>query len=103
MNQAITTHLDAIKGICYKHHVKLLFVIGSAARDTMKADSDVDLLYSFREDDIPDGEYADNFFDFQTSLQQLLKTRIDLVAADYLKNPYFINHINKDKVLIYEG
>ena len=103
INPIITLHLEAIKDACTKHHVKHLFLIGSAARDAMHSGSDVDLLYSFKEKEIPGDQYADNFFDLKSSLENILKIKVDLVAQDYLKNPYFINAINKDKTLVYEG
>jgi hypothetical protein len=103
INPIIFNHLDEIKNTCDKHHVKALFVIGSAARNTMHSLSDVDLLYSFKEKEIPGDQYADNFFDLKNSLESILKMKVDLVAQDYLRNPYFINAINRDKTLVYEG
>lgn len=103
INPIISRHMEEIKDTCDKHHVKYLFLIGSAARNTMHSGSDVDLLYSFKEKEIPGDQYADNFFDLKNSLENILKIKVDLVAQDYLRNPYFINAINKDKTLVYEG
>ncbi|MBV7533198.1 nucleotidyltransferase family protein [Chitinophaga sp. sic0106] len=103
MNNIIAGNLEAIRNICNSHHVSALFLIGSAARDDMDALSDIDLLYSFKEKEIPSDQYAENFFDFKESLEKLLKRHVDLVAKDYLRNPYFIDAINKDKILVYEA
>ncbi|RAJ81802.1 hypothetical protein CLV59_10425 [Chitinophaga dinghuensis] len=103
MNNIIIAHLAAIRNTCDSHHVRDLFLIGSAARDNMRSNSDIDLLYSFKEKEIPTDQYAENFFDFKSSLEKILQKKIDLIAKDYLRNPYFIDAINKDKILVYEG
>jgi predicted nucleotidyltransferase len=103
INPIISLNIEAIKATCDKHHVRNLFLIGSAARNVMHSSSDVDLLYSFKEKEIPGDQYADNFFDLKNSLENILKIKVDLVAQDYLKNPYFISAINKDKTLVYKG
>jgi len=49
------------------------------------------------------GEYADNYFDLAEKLENLLKKPIDLITLQSLKNPYFIESVDKSKKLIYEN
>ena len=84
-----------------KHHVGRLFVFGSAVNDSMNSESDIDLLVSFKEIKLED--YADNYFDFKFSLEDLFKRDIDLLEEKAIKNPYLIQSINSAKQLIYEA
>lgn len=84
-----------------KHHVGKLFVFGSAVDDTINSESDIDLLVSFTEIRLED--YADNYFDFKFSLEDLFKRDIDLLEEKALKNPYLIQSINSAKRLVYEA
>ncbi|MCF8448701.1 MAG: nucleotidyltransferase domain-containing protein [Taibaiella sp.] len=100
----IKDNLKAIKDVCQKHHVRSLYLIGSAARqDSITTDSDIDFLYRLKTEDIAEMEYADNYFELLFSLQELLHRKVDLVAEEKMKNPYFIDSINKDKHIIYES
>ena len=84
-----------------KHHVGKLFVFGSAVNDSMNSESDIDLLVSFKEIKLED--YADNYFDFKFSLEDLFKRDIDLLEEKAIKNPYLIQSINSAKQLVYEA
>ena len=92
--------MKAIQDACKKYHVKSLYLVGSA---TDTDESDVDFLYRFRKEDIEEMEYADNYFDLMFYLQDLLNRKVDLVAAEKMKNPYFIESINKSKQIIYKS
>jgi uncharacterized protein len=46
-------------------------------------------------------EYADNYFDFKFSLQELLKRPVDLLEEKAIKNPYFRKAVNQQKQLVY--
>ena len=84
--------------------MRSLYLIGSATtNDRFKEESDVDFLYRFRKEDIEEMEYADNFFDFLFELQGLLNKKVDLVAEEKMRNPYFIESVNKNKHLIYQS
>jgi protoporphyrinogen oxidase len=58
-----------------------------------------DLIVKFH--DIPVEDYADNYFDFKFSLQDMFKRPVDLLEEQAMRNPYFIRHINRKKELIY--
>lgn len=98
----ITNNLPQIKNICQSHHVKELYVFGSAARNEMKEDSDVDFLYTMQEN-IPEMKYADNFFDMLWSLEALLGKKVDMVPEKYLRNRFFIREVNETKQILYKA
>ncbi len=98
----ITNNLTQVQNICKTHYVRELYVFGSASRNEMKEDSDVDFLYTMQ-DDVPEMEYADNFFDMLWSLETLLGKKVDMVPEKYLKNRIFIQEVNATKQIIYKA
>lgn len=98
----ITNNLSQVQNICKTHYVRELYVFGSASRNEMKEDSDVDFLYTMQ-DDVPEMEYADNFFDMLWSLETLLGKKVDMVPEKYLKNRIFIQEVNATKQIIYKA
>jgi uncharacterized protein len=100
----IKNNLETIRGLCKKHHVKSLYLIGSATSENgFNNDSDIDFLYRFRKEDIEEMEYADNFFDLLFELQDIVGRKVDLVAEEKMRNPYFIESINESKQMLYES
>jgi len=79
-----------------------LYLVGSAAKENKFTDeSDVDFLYRFNKEEIPEMDYANNYFDLLFALQDMLKRKVDLVSEEKMWNPYFIESINRDKQMIY--
>ena len=97
----IQDNMDSLKLLCMKYHVGKLFVFGSVVNPSFEPDSDIDFLVSFKK--IRLEEYADNYFDFKFSLEDLFKREIDLLEEKALKNPYLIKSIGSSKQLIYES
>ncbi len=97
----IQENIVSLKMLCIKHHVGRLFVFGSAVYPSFRPDSDIDFLVSFKKINLED--YADNYFDFKFSLEDLFKREIDLLEEKALKNPYLIESINLSKQLVYES
>ena len=98
----ITNNLAQVQNICKTHYVKELYVFGSAARNEMKADSDVDFLYNMQEN-TPEMEYADIFFDMLWKFEALFGKKVDMVAEKYLRNRIFIKEVNDTKQIIYKA
>ncbi|MNY76734.1 hypothetical protein D3C86_2164100 [compost metagenome] len=67
--------------------------------DNFNAESDIDLIVDFASMDVED--YADNYFDFKFSLQELFKRPIDLLEEKTIKNPYFRESVNQKRQLVY--
>jgi len=100
----VENNLKAIQDACIKHHVKSLHLVGSATQENrFTEESYVDFLYLFRKEDIDLNDCADNYFDLLFYLQDLLNRKVDLVAEEKMKIPYFIESINRDKKMIYES
>jgi predicted nucleotidyltransferase len=93
-------YLPEIMHLCRQHKVKTLYAFGSVLTERFGNDSDVDLIVKFH--DIPVEDYADNYFDFKFSLQEIFKRPVDLLEEQAMRNPYFIQHVNRQKQLIYE-
>ncbi len=81
------------------HHygVEKAYLFGSAAKGTMKQDSDVDFIIRFP-DDMHYTTYADNYFALADALEALLKKDVELVAEETLQNPYLLQSINSHKM-----
>lgn len=93
--------LPEVKRLLKEHHVKRAYAFGSVVNGKFTDDSDIDLLITYNKDLDPlvRGEAA---WDLLFKLQDLFNRKIDLVAEDYLSNPYLIKSIDANKTLIYE-
>jgi len=92
-------YISKIEELCKIYNVKQLYAFGSVLTDRFNSDSDIDLIVNFNK--IPVENYADNYFDFKFLLQDMFKRPVDLLEEQAIKNPYFIQNINKNKQLIY--
>jgi len=77
-----------------------LYAFGSVLTHNFNTNSDIDLIVDFKEIDVKD--YADNYFDFKFSLQDIFNRPVDLLEEQAIKNPYFKEELNKKKVLVYK-
>jgi hypothetical protein len=92
-------HISEIKKLCEIHKVKRLYVFGSVLTNDFNSKSDIDLIVEFSNIEVED--YADNYFDFKFSLQDILNRPIDLLEEKAIKNPYFKQSVNQQRQLIY--
>jgi predicted nucleotidyltransferase len=67
--------------------------------DQLTDQSDVDFIVDFDAIDIKN--YADNYFGFKFSLQDVFKRPIDLIEEKAIRNPYFKQVVNKQRKLVY--
>ena len=103
MQQIIEKRKDELKEICKELKIKKLYAYGSAVTsDNFRENSDIDFLITF-EDNISPEEYSENYFQLQYKLRELFDRDIDVITERSLSNPYFIDSVNKNKVLIYES
>lgn len=91
--------LPEIKKLCKTYKVKTLYAFGSILTDKYNNKSDIDLIVDFSNVSIED--YADNYFDFKFSLQDILKRPVDLLEEKAIKNPYFKQSLDKQRQLVY--
>ena len=95
----LETHASDIIKLCETHKVKSLYAFGSVLTDNFDKESDIDLIVEFSNIEVED--YADNYFDFKFSLQDILKRPIDLLEEKAIKNPYFRQSVNQKRQLVY--
>jgi predicted nucleotidyltransferase len=98
MNRLETYTTDIIK-LCKTHKVKSLYAFGSVLTEDFNKESDIDLIVDFSNIAVED--YADNYFDFKFSLQDILKRPVDLLEEKAIKNPYFRQSVNQQRQLVY--
>jgi len=92
-------HITRIKDLCSKHKVKTLYAFGSVLNKNFNPQSDVDLIVDFEAVDTQ--HYADNYYDFKFSLEDLFNRRVDLLEEKAIKNPYFRQSVNQQRHLLY--
>jgi len=88
-----------LKNLCVAYDVKTMHVFGSACTDKFNANSDIDILVSFKELSIE--KYTDNYFALHEELEKLFERKIDLITENSLSNPYFIESVEETKQLLY--
>jgi len=94
-----STYNQQINKLCRQYNVSRLFAFGSVLTDGFNEQSDVDLMVTFN--DIPVEKYADNYFDFKFSLQDVFNRPVDLLEEQAIKNPYFLQNVDSNKQIIY--
>ena len=89
--QLLNEHREQVRE---RFGAKRLALFGSAARDELRDDSDIDVLVEF------DGPATfDGYFDLKTYLEQLLGRSVDLVTEKGLK-PRARRHVEKDLIRV---
>ncbi len=96
----LSVYKNEINALCANHKVKSLYAFGSVLTHNFNTNSDIDLIVDFKEIDVKN--YADNYFDFKFSLQDIFKRPVDLLEEQAIKNPYFKEELNKKKVIVYK-
>jgi predicted nucleotidyltransferase len=101
MTAVIKNNIDRIIEACKKHHVKSLYLFGSAATGKIKSGSDLDFLIDYNKDrdGLPVLEF--DYFDFLFILEEITGQKVDLVVADAIRNKYFRERVEKEKMLLY--
>ena len=92
--------LDAIADACRRHHVARMDVFGSVLRtDYRPGESDIDLLVEFLP--LDSSSLYKAYFALLNDLRLGLASRVDLVMADAVRNPYVKQSIEASKQQIY--
>lgn len=91
--------MEKLKELCHKYKVSKLYVFGSFVKGNFTNKSDIDLIVLF--EDVKLEDYADNYFDFKYSLEDIFNRKVDLLEEKAIKNPFFKKSIEKTKRLIY--
>ncbi len=100
MTPALGSHRAELELLCRRFGVRRLDLFGSAATSRDRsAESDLDFLVEF--DAPPPGGYADAYFGLLESLEALFGRPVDLVVASAIRNPYFLEAVERTKTLLY--
>ena len=94
----VERNIDKIKRLCNEYKVAKLYLFGSSLNDKFNNESDIDFIVTSR--DVELIEYADNYFDFKFSLEDLLQRQIDLLEEKSIRNPFLKKSINSSQKLI---
>jgi predicted nucleotidyltransferase len=95
----INEHIPKIQKLCIENKVKVLYAFGSVTSDTFNSNSDIDFVVDFNPIDLY--LYADNYYNLKFGLQKILNRQVDLLEQKTIKNPYFLQHLNSEKQLVY--
>jgi len=95
----VESHINDIKHICAKHHVRHLYAFGSVLTNEFNKDSDIDLVVDFENLELD--QYADNYFNLKYSLERVFKRSVDLLEESAIRNPYFKQALELSKRLVY--
>jgi len=100
MNLNLSNYTAELSNLCAVYGVKRLELFGSASRGNFDLEeSDLDFLVEFAALH-PLGAF-DRYFGLKEDLEQLFQRPVDLVEVKAIKNPYFRQAIEQDKVLVY--
>jgi predicted nucleotidyltransferase len=101
MINMVEDNREELKDLCVKHRVRRLELFGSAIDDENfdLEKSDIDFLVEFQP--LKPGEYADTYFGLLEALENLFARHVDLVMVRAVKNPYFLEAINKSRKVLY--
>ena len=100
MNSVLDQHRKEIEALCRRFGVRRLELFGSGTSpDFDPQRSDLDFLVDFGAD--ADLDLFHRYFGLSEALEKLLARKIDLVMAGAMKNPYFIESVNKTRQNVY--
>lgn len=99
MENIIEQNMLQIQKLMQRYGVLKAYAFGSAVKNTMTAESDVDFIISFPTD-MHYENYANNYFGLANALEDLLKKRVELVAEETLSNPYLVKSIDSHKIQV---
>ena len=93
-------YMDELAEACDAYGVRRLEVFGSAFRgDFDPKHSDIDFLVEFTEGH-PLGAF-ERYFGLKEALERLFQRPVDLVEERAIRNPYFREAIQQDRVVVY--
>ena len=91
--------LEPITRLAQTHQVARLEAFGSAVTGHLRGDSDVDLLVTFQPLSVQ--EHGRHYFGLKHDLEDLLGRPVDLLEVEAVGNPYFLQSIELERVLLY--
>ena len=100
MTPLIEDNREAVEQLCRRFRVRRLELFGSAVGKEFDAKtSDLDFLVDF--ESLEPDEYADTYFGLLEGLKEIFERNVDLVMISAVKNPYFLESIERSRTLLY--
>ncbi len=100
MDHSLTRQLPHIAALCEQYGVAHLELFGSATGPEFNPESsDIDFLVEL--DPQTPGSRARRWIELAEALEKLLGRHVDLVNPRYIRNPYFLQAVNKSRTVIY--
>ena len=100
MIPTLLEHRQELQAICRRFHVARLDIFGSAAEhDTDREAADLDFLVEFERSEFM--SLADQYFGLLRALQELFDRDVDLLTPRSLRNPHFIQEVERTKRRVY--
>ncbi|MDQ3540186.1 MAG: nucleotidyltransferase domain-containing protein [Chloroflexota bacterium] len=101
MIDLVANKRDEIAALCRHYYIQRLDLFGSAATGAFNPEtSDLDFVVDL-------GEYEDGvarrYCAFIDALENLLGRRVDLVTDPQIRNPYFREAVDEQRVNLYEA
>lgn len=101
MDTRLTQELPRITALCEHYGVEHMEVFGSATGPDFDPEtSDFDFLVELNPQ--APGSRLRRWIELAEALEALLDSRVDLVNPSYLRNPYFIEAVNRSRIAIYD-
>ena len=95
----IDNYRETIELLCYEHLVDKLYLFGSASKNKLNNNSDIDMVVKFKSIDL--AAYFNNYMSLKNKLKNLFQRDVDLLEEQAISNPYLKQSIDKSKQLIY--
>jgi len=96
--------MEPLTELCRKYGVAALAVFGSALRGDFRADSDVDFLVRFKDNDY--GPWMGKLLGLEREVSALLNRKVDVVSwkgVEQSRNPIRRRAILESAQVVYEG
>ena len=101
MHTSLAPHMPQIAALCERHGVAHLEVFGSATGPDFNPDcSDFDFLVEL--DHQVAGSRAKRWIGLAEDLEKALGRHVDLVNPRYIRNPYFLQAVNRSRIVVYD-
>lgn len=101
IGQRIKVSRAALQELVRRYHIRRLALFGSAARDELKPDSDIDLMVEFEPGEAPSLWAAQ---EIQQDFIRLFGGRhVDIAPPEILRNPFRRRSIERDLKVLYEA
>lgn len=100
-NPVLVNHQREVAALCRQFNVARLEIFGSAATPRFDPQrSDLDFIVTFADETF--GTLADRYFNLAAALEKLFQRPVDLLTPRSLRNPYFIQEVNRTRQTLYE-